>query len=275
MRRLTALLFVAACAPKADAPQQTKSTMSPEMALEALDVFWRSGQPEHSLRLPIELSSRISADAAATGDVSLLAEAWSRLAPCSEPDAADATVEVQFGDLDDGCDLVTSPVAGGIHYEVQADGDDVTAALTLLPFEASTWSAEGALAFTWGGDEVHGLSADLHWHDHHGPMQVVTDATYALLQPGDGLWGLVEVDGTREVTTGSGRWRIELIGAQVQHPLPMPMGGAARIVGPDGSSLYATFSPSGDEDVRIDIEGTARALAMELIVDESVLRLVD
>lgn len=247
--------------------------MSPEQALEALDVFWRSGQPEHSLRLTMELSSRVSIDALEAGDLTALSTAWDRLAPCVDAATEDVSYEVNFGELGT-CDLLGSPAVGGVRYALEAVDGEVAANITLLPFGASSWSAAGDMVFVWGADDVHALDASLIWSNDGVELGIETSVTYTPAAPEEGLWGLVTVDGERVVTAADGAWRIELTEADVQHPMPMPIAGSARITAPDGAEMMATFTPDGDV-IRIDAVTGAREFTLELARDGSSLEIVD
>jgi len=234
--------------------------MTQAEVLEALDQTADSSRGEQATNEPIEISTDFTIGDAVEAAAERVAAWWDSQEACTTTTVVDATVTVDFGDLEDDCDFE------GYHYggiaEITVD---------------NTTEGEAQVTHVWtglnnGDVEVNG-GAVVNWSGNDQTRHVVTEHTWTDLEDGksvdvegdhiqgwideeERIWGGITMEGTRDwVSSGGNEWHVDMTGLEIRLQDPVAQAGTIIVTDPEGRELSFEHERQDDNTIRITIEG--------------------
>jgi hypothetical protein len=187
--------------------------------------------------------------------------------PCAEVGVADGTVTIDFGSLDDACTYDGRTYAGvqtlsfdrvepGL-AEVTHGFEGFTDGTTTLDGQAVvTWDAEaGTRRIVHNADWMRGDGEILH---------ASGDRVQALVDPGAGLGGGVQIDGVRAWSWKDADWQLDIDGVQMRAVDPVPQAGAYVLTTPADKTLTMLFERLDEDTIQVTVEGGHRDRVFEV-----------
>jgi hypothetical protein len=253
------IALLAACDP-------TPMTMAEVLA--ALEETHSSARGEELVSEPIEVDTDFTIGAALEDAAEELRAWWAAVAPCAEVTVTGATVVVDFGELGDDCVydghtwagvaeatvVATTPGALEVHHTWTGLGDEEIA-------------VDGGATVTWSGtDLTRNVVTEHTWSERDGTasVDVTGDHTEGLLDDSAGLLGGIWMAGTRDWTSDSGTWALDMADLEIRWIDPVPQAGSVVITSPAGKTLTVTYTRLDANTIRLDVVGARRDLVFHV-----------
>jgi len=239
-------------------------------ALEALDEVNQSSRGEAATGDVIEISTDFTMGDALEAAAERIADFWESQAPCTEVTVEVAKVTVDYGTLEDDCTFEGRTYAGVNTVEVvdTAPGQ-LEVGHDWNGFTNGEVTVDGGAVVTWTGDDASRRVQTEHtWTDTAGTtVDVVGDHTQVPLEEdaGWGGWlGGITMDGTRDWSSESGDWALDMSQLELRWIDPAPQAGTISVTNPDGKILEVTYRRIDDDTIEAVLTGLREDLVVHI-----------
>jgi len=237
-----------------------------EEALEALEEAAVSAKGEAMTMGIIEISTEFTMGDAVEAAAQELYDFLVSQIDCSEVSLDGNTVTVDFGTLDDACVYSGYTYAGLWAITIEsndADGVQVTHQWTGLT--NGDLSLDGSADVDWSaGATSRHVVHEVSWTDAEHSLVASGDRTQSLLDPADGLDAGIVVDGSRQWTSETGDWLLDIDQVEMRGQDPVPQSGVYSLTTPVDKVLTLTFERLDDDTIKCTLEGTRRTWVFEV-----------
>ena len=221
---LAAPLTLAACEP----PPMTASEQ-----VEAVQLSVETARMDAATGDVIEISTHFTLGQAAADAVDELKAFWESQAPCATVTKEAGAVTVDFGTTD-GCSWNGNTWTGQTRVELVAVGEgEAVVEHTWTDLSNSIGTVNGGATVTWSAAEAsRRVEVDATWEGPDHTLDVSSDRTIALIEPGVLGSGIV-IDGSRTWTVdGTATWEQTIDGVEMRAIDPAPQAGSYTLVNP-------------------------------------------
>ena len=249
-------LFVASC----------QQHLTYEEALEALEEAAMSGKGEAMTTGIIEVSTEFTMGDAVEAAAQELYDFLVSQIDCSEVSLDGTTVTVDFGTLDDACVYNGYTYAGLWAVTIERnDGDGVEVTHEWTGLTNGDLSLDGGADVDWSASAAsRHVVHEVNWSDAEHTLVASGDRTQTLLDPQDGLEAGIVVDGTRQWTSETGEWLLDIDNVEMRGQDPVPQAGVYSLTTPADKVLTLTFERLDDDTIKCVLEGTRRTWVFEV-----------
>ena len=230
-------------------------------ALEALGEINQSSRGEAATGEVIEVSTDFTMGDAVAAAAQRIADFWASQAPCSEVRVEVGKVTVDYGTLEDACTFEGNTYAGVNTAEVvDTSPGQLEVGHTWAGFTNGEVTVDGGATVTWTGEDASRRVVTEHtWTDTEGTtVDVVGDHVQTPLEEdaGWGGWlGGISMDGTRDWTSESGEWMLDMSELELRWIDPAPQAGSLTVTNPDGKTLDVTYTRIDDDTIEAVLTG--------------------
>jgi hypothetical protein len=177
---------------------------------------------------------------------------------CSTVTLSQATLTIDFGDLDDACTWNGRTYAGVATVQlVSASSDGAEVHHTWAGITDGSLTVDGDATVTWDLSAFsRRVEHQLTWTNEDGDVLVGTgDRTQALLDPTVGIWGGISIDGQRAWTHNGQAWTLDIDGVLARAQDPVPYAGAYVLTTPSGKTATLTFERVDTDTIALTLSG--------------------
>ncbi len=206
-----------------------------------------SAESEQLVTVSVDLSTDFTIGQGLQSAAETLADFARSQVPCSTVTVAEGRVTVDFGELDDDCVYRGETYGGVVSWSVEsASADEIQVNHTWTDFHTSKVRLTGSATVTWNlDDKTRRVVHERTWEVEDRTFIGTGDRTQSLLDESAGIWGGIQIDGTRGWTSDRGRWDLAIEGAWIKWDYPVPVGGRYVLTNPGGKVLTVTFELLG------------------------------
>ncbi|MEZ4317723.1 MAG: hypothetical protein R3F61_09465 [Myxococcota bacterium] len=227
--------------------------MGPLEAAAALQQSARSSEGTNATQEPIEVSTDFTIGSALQDAAAELEVFWDSQAGCNEVTRDGNTLNIDWGELGDGCVYNGHTFAG----------------LTAITVE-KTEASDLAVKHEWFGfrneDVTVDGQADVTWSSEARTRRVITEHTWTATDgetadvQGDHEFGVRDgsgftLDGTRDWQTDKGEWHLDMVGIGFRLQDPLPEEGSYVVTNPAGKVLDLTFTRLDEQTIEAVLTG--------------------
>lgn len=178
---------------------------------------------------------------------------------CSTVTVVGATVEIDLGGLDDGCEYNGHTFAGKIRldFAYEGDGTKVVVDHTYTDLTNGSVTLNGTKTVTWD-DASRRVVHDYQWTRDDRSVHATGDRVQTLLAPAMGLAGGIEINGGRTWDTAKGAWDLAIDGVEVRWIDPVPQAGSYTLTTPRAKEIVMSFTRLDDDTIEVRVAGGRR-----------------
>ncbi len=244
-------------------------------AAEGFQQVLNSGEAEHLMIEPIEISTSFTIGSAVEAAAAELRTFVDSQLECTTTTIDGATITIDYGTLDDAC-VYNGHTYAGVHSITIQKTDAAELAVNHVFTELTNGEVAltGTADVTWS--EADGLSRhvvhDFVWTDADGSYNGQGDRVQTLIDEELGLLGGIQVEGERTWTGADGReWLLDIEAVQIRGQDPVPQAGAYHLTNPDEKHLDLTFTRIDDDTIEVVLYGLREAVTWLVSAEGSVL----
>lgn len=244
------------------------SYMTNAEALEALLESNRSARGEAATREAIEISTEATIGDTVEAYVEALAAFWESQVDCTTVSWAGTTVTIDYGTLADSCTYNGHTYAGLVEVAVtNITLTDIDVEHTWTGFSNGDVKVDGGATVTWDGTaETRSVHTEHTWTDlaDKTTVDVEGEHVWGYIDSEQQILGGVTLDGTRDWTSDSQDWLLEMVGLEMRLEDPAPQAGMIELTNPDGKTLQINYVRLDDSTIEATITGTRGDLVFHI-----------
>ena len=228
-------------------------------ALDALQEVHLSSRGEQATSDVIEVSTDFTIGAALEDAAQTVADFWESQADCTTVTLEGSTLIVDYGALQDACLWQGRSYAGVNTVTVQST---TAGALEVVHgwngFTNGEVQVDGSATVTWDGtDQSRRVQTEHTWSDDQGhTVDVVGDHLTAPIEVGVPFWESgFTLEGTRDWTSESGDWTLEMEDLELRLLDPAPQAGTIRLVSPRNKTLAIAYQRLDETTIQAVLSG--------------------
>ncbi len=239
------------------------SDMTNAEVLQALEETRDSARGETATQEPIEISTEFTLGQAVEAAAQELAAFWESQEPCTDVTYSGGKLTIDYGTLDDPCTFRGHTYAGLAEVEItSAEAGAVEVTHTWTGLNNGDVQVDGGAVVTWdGAAETRNVVTDHTWTDLDDgrTVDVTGDHTWGRLEQGTPGWlGGYTLEGTRDWTSDSGDWHIEMADLELRLIDPVAQAGTITLTNPDGKELVMTHERQDENTIRVTLTAGSR-----------------
>lgn len=262
MTRSTTVLAALALAVGTSACQ-TGETMTNAEVLQALEETRDSSRGEDATTEPIEISTEFTIGDAVEAAAQQIRDFWQSQQPCTDILWEGNKLTIDYGTLDDACTFQGKTYAG--IAEVTVDSTELGQLQVThdwIGINNGDVQVDGGAFVTWdGSDETRHVTTEHTWTDlDDGEMvDVVGDHVWGRIDEGVPGWiGGYTLEGTRDWTSDSGEWSIDMNDLELRLIDPVAQAGTIVLTNPDGKELTLVHERQDETTIRVTLTSGLR-----------------
>lgn len=254
-------VLLAACGTTEPAPNGEDDGVGLEEARVAVLEANVSASADRATADSIDVSTELGAGggeiAQATG---LIADFWQSQEPCSRVTVDGSEIIVDYGTLEDDCEFEGRTYAGIDTIQVLSL-DPLGMAVThdWNQFTNGNVTLDGNASVTWiGNDQTRHVETDYVFANFVDAsiVEVRGDHLTRRLDPELPVReGGFVLDGTRDWTSASGDWSIDMIALEIRPQDPAPQAGTVELTNPGGNTLTIAYERIDEDTIAATVVG--------------------
>jgi len=243
--------------------------MTPDEARAAVEELVEVSRPEALVGRGLELSTDFEAGRPVDVAAEELVDLWESEVGCAEVVRTTNVVTVDFGLPEDGCLWDGQPRSGVLYLAVERNDEVVEVSHVWQELSDGGVVVAGDALVSWtAGESTRQVVHQLSWSEGRRRGTTTGTRLQRVVDPVAALDGALELDGERDWTRRrGGEWHLDLIAAWWRLDDPVPEGGSAQVVDPEGRKLELAFSRRGAD--LFEVTATGRRLEADLQVSST------
>ncbi|MCA9562878.1 MAG: hypothetical protein KC561_05275 [Myxococcales bacterium] len=228
-------------------------------ALEAINQALISTEGESFTNGIIEISTNFTIGDAVQAAAQELRAWFESQIDCSTVTIDDASVTIDFGELNDACVYNGMTYAGVTVISIESIQDgQVTVGHQWTDMTNGIVTVNGSAQVTWSASDVsRRVQHQITSTSLRGSVTATGDRTMQLINPTRTWWenGIL-INGSRNWTSENTEWSMAIQGVEVRAQDPVPQAGTYTLTIPDGRTLSLIFERQTDDIIRVTLTGT-------------------
>lgn len=228
-------------------------------ALAALEEVNASGRGEAATSEVVEISTDFTIGGALEAAARAVADFWESQADCTEVTVQGNVTTIDYGTLEDSCTWQGRTYAGVNTVTVQST---TAGALEVLHdwsgFTNGDVTVDGGAVVTWSGEDLtRRVQTEHTWTDASGAqVDVVGDHVSGRIDEDVPAWrdGFT-LDGTRDWTSDSGDWTLQMSDLELRLVDPAPQAGTVDLINPAGKPLTILYERVDEDTIQATLQG--------------------
>ena len=237
-------------------------------AFEALVESNESSRGEQATSEAIEISTDATIGDAVEAYAQALAAFWESQVDCTTVTTSGTTVTVDYGTLEDDCTYNGNTYAGIVEVSVT----DISLAQidvehTWTGFTNGDVQVDGGAFVLWDvDDETRTVATEHTWMDVDDgtTVDVVGEHVWGYIDSDQKILGGVTLDGTRDWTSDSGEWHVDMEGLELRLQDPAPQAGLIKLTNPGGKFLQIEYTRIDDDTIEAVLTGTREPIVFHI-----------
>lgn len=222
---------------------------------QAMDEVALTGEAQGLEDGIVEITTSFTIGAGVEAIVAEVREFAQSQAPCSTVESPEpGTLVIDFGTLDDACEYRGKTYAGVATVAFEVADDAVLVRHTYAGITNGRVTLDGEAHVTWQ-DRSRRVETDFTFVGENGTLEVESDRTQT---PLGGLGDGIEVVGTRDWTSASGSWALDIVDVQMRAIDPVPQAGSYSLTTPREHVLGLSFERVDDDTIEVTMTGGRR-----------------
>ncbi|HHO53458.1 MAG TPA: hypothetical protein ENK18_21955 [Deltaproteobacteria bacterium] len=228
-------------------------------ALAALDEVNQSSRGEAATSEVIEISTDFTIGGALQDAAQAVADFWESQADCAEVSVQGNVTTIDYGTLEDSCTWQGRTYAGVNTVTIQST---TPGELQLLHdwagFTNGDVTVDGGATVTWSGNDLtRRVQTEHTWTDTGGAqVDVVGDHISGRIDEDKPVWESgFTLDGTRDWTSDSGDWTLEMTDLELRLVDPAPQAGSIDLINPANKSLTILYERVDEDTIQATLQG--------------------
>lgn len=229
-------------------------------ALQALGEVNQSARGEQATADVIEISTDFTIGEALEAAAQTIAEFWESQAPCTEVTVDGPVTTIDYGTLDDDCTFNGKTFAGVNTITIgSTNPGDLEVEHGWNGFTNGDVTVDGGALVTWSGeDDSRHVVTEHTWSDNADgtTVDVFGDHVTAPLEAGVRVWESgFTLDGSREWTSETGDWTLDMTDLELRLIDPAPQWGTIGVTNPDGKSVEIVYDRVDETTIQATLTG--------------------